>query len=107
MLQWFARFPEFAEFTEFLFYLEKTPLKHRAFSWLQHFYELKSQLEKCFFLKIIICTYRLKDTENSEQDEYSSRYHHRQFYNPKIVFSKVNKNAFQRSKSSRKHEICV
>ena len=26
MLQWFIRFPEFAEFTEFLFHLGKTPM---------------------------------------------------------------------------------
>ena len=26
MLQWFISFPEFAEFTEILFYLGKTPL---------------------------------------------------------------------------------
>ena len=26
MLQWFIRFPEFAEFTEFLFHLAKTPM---------------------------------------------------------------------------------
>ena len=29
MLQWFISFPEFAEFSEFLFYLGKTPLANK------------------------------------------------------------------------------
>ena len=28
MLQWFIRFPEFAEFSEFLFYLGKNPMSY-------------------------------------------------------------------------------
>ena len=33
MLQWFMRFPEFAEFTEFLFHLGKTPMWQGFMRW--------------------------------------------------------------------------
>ena len=54
MFRWFIRFPDFAGFTEFPFYLEKTPLVESK--------RARSRLQPCFrlWIKLILCLVKLQ-----------------------------------------------
>ena len=60
MLQWFIRFPEFAEFTEFLFHLGKTPMFVCPVSSQWNLW-----IFLCRNLGFVICTHRRKCIDSS------------------------------------------
>ena len=53
MLQWFIRFPEFAEFSEFLFHLEKTPWSRLNYIFVSILSRGRSRISRGTNLKLV------------------------------------------------------